>query len=252
MEINGKRIIVVGASKGLGRGIALALAKAGAHVLAIARDHAALEDLKGQGQGQIDIMVGDASQPSLVAQVLNAENPDGVFVVLGATPVMRPIHQYRWESFNDVWNTDVKATFFWLQDLVNKPMKAGGRIVVISSGAALNGSALSGGYAPAKQAQRYLCDYMRVELALMQRDITIQCVLPQLNPNTALGRVGVASYAERAGEDPETFVKKRYGATPLSPSIAGAEMIRLLANDDWLGTTEFLLAGTGLKPLEKQ
>jgi NAD(P)-dependent dehydrogenase (short-subunit alcohol dehydrogenase family) len=186
-----------------------------------------------------------------VARVLSSEDPDGVFIVLGATPVMRPIHEYRWESFCDVWNTDVKATFHWLQDVVNKPMRAGGRIVVFSSGAALNGSPLSGGYALGKQAQRYQCDYMRGELALMKRNITIQCVMPRLNPNTDLGRAGVAGYAARAGEDPTEYVKKRFGDKPLSPQIAGAEMVRLLDDDGLLSKQEFVLAGAGLKPLEK-
>ena len=104
---------------------------------------------------------------------MKAEDPDTVFIVLGATPVMRPIHEYKLESFCDVWNTDVKATFHWLQNLVNKPMRAGGRIVVVSSGAALHGSPLTGGYAPGKQAQRYLCDYVRDELVLLKRAITI-------------------------------------------------------------------------------
>ena len=251
MQIDNKQIIVVGASRGLGRGIAVALAGADASVLAIGRDQRALEELRRQSQGRVEILVGDATNPSFVARVLSTENPDGVFVVLGATPVMRPIHEYRWESFCDVWNTDVKATFYWLQDLVNKPMRAGGRIVVISSGAALHGSSLSGGYAPGKQAQRYLCDYMREELALMKRNIIIQCVMPQLNPNTDLGRVGVAGYAARAGEDPAEYVKKRFGDKPLSPQIAGAEMVRLLDDDGLLTKQEFALAGTGLKPLEK-
>ena len=249
--IDNKRIIVVGASRGLGRGIAVALAEHDARVLAIGRNEGALEELKRQSQGRLEINVGDATNPSFVARVLSAEDPDAVFIVLGATPVMRPIHEYRWESFCDVWNTDVKATFYWLQDLVNKPMREGGRIVVVSSGAALHGSPLSGGYAPGKQAQRYLCDYMRGELALMKRNITIQYVMPQLNPNTELGRVGVAGYAARAGEDPAEYVKKRFGDKLLSPQIAGAEMVRLLDDDGLLNKQEFVLAGTGLQPLEK-
>jgi NAD(P)-dependent dehydrogenase (short-subunit alcohol dehydrogenase family) len=250
--MDNKRIIVVGASRGLGRGVAAALAGAGARVLAIGRDTGALEELKQQSEGRVEWTAGDATNPSFVARVLSDEDPDGVFIVLGATPVMRPIHQYRWESFSDVWNTDVKATFHWLQDLVNKPMRAGGRIVVFSSGAAINGSPWSGGYAASKQAQRNLCDSMRGELAVMKRDITIQCILPQLNPNTDVGRVAVAAYAARAGESPAEYMKKRFGDKPLSSEIAGAEMVRLLDDDDLLGESEFVLAGTGLAPLKKK
>jgi NAD(P)-dependent dehydrogenase (short-subunit alcohol dehydrogenase family) len=249
--MDSKRIIVVGASRGLGRGIAAAMAAAGARVLAIGRNEGALEELRRQTEGRVEFTAGDATNPSFVARVVSAEDPDAVFIVLGATPVMRPIHEYTWESFSDVWNTDVKATFHWLQSLVNKPMRAGGRIVVFSSGAALNGSPLSGGYAPAKQAQRYVCDYMRGELARMKRDIVIQCVMPQLNPNTDLGRVAVAAYAARFGEDAAEYVKKRFGDRPLSPEITGAEMVRLLEDDDLRVKQELMLAGAGLKSVEK-
>jgi NAD(P)-dependent dehydrogenase (short-subunit alcohol dehydrogenase family) len=249
MSIENQRIIVVGGSKGLGRGIALALCDAGARVLALARNEAGLTSLARERDGKIDVRAGDAADPSFVAHVLGDEEPDVVFVVAGVAPVLRPIHEYRWESFADVWNNDVKATFHWLQDLVNKPMRDGGRVVVFSSGAALQGSPLSGGYAPAKQAQRYLCNYARTELGRMKRDIRVQCILPQLNPNTELGRAGVAGYAKRAGEDPVAFVRKRFGDVALSPAIAGAEMKRLLTDAALADAAEFMLGGAGLKAL---
>ncbi|HEY4219912.1 MAG TPA: SDR family oxidoreductase [Myxococcota bacterium] len=250
MNIENKRVIVVGASKGMGRGIAIALAERGASVLAIARGGDALKALALEHK--VDVCAGDAADASFVAHTLAREEPDAVVVVAGVAPVMRPIHEYRWESFSEIWNNDVKATFLWLQDLVTKPMRDGGRVIVFSSGAAIHGSPLSGGYAPAKQAQRYLCDYARTELERMKRNIRVQTILPQLNPNTELGRAGVAGYAKRSGEDPDTFVKKRFGAEPLSPRIAGAEMLRLLSDDALRAADEFMLGGEGLKAIEKK
>ncbi|CAN5734609.1 SDR family oxidoreductase [soil metagenome] len=250
-KIQDSRVIVVGASRGLGKGVALALAESGANVLAIARDEIALRDLKLCNSSRIDIVAGDATDPEFVARTVSNEDPAGVFVVMGATPVMQPINEYRWDSFSDIWNSDVKATFHWLQELVNRPMRPGGRIVVFSSGATLHGSPLSGGYAPGKQAQRYLCDYMRGELAALKRDITIQCVLPKLTPLTELGHAAMTAYAARAGEDPSAYAKRQYGDEPLSAAVAGSEMVRLLVDETLLAKREFLLAGTGLKPLEK-
>lgn len=247
-----KRIIVVGASRGLGRGIATELAKSGARVLAIGRNEKALAELQRENdQAGLRFAAGDATDPSFVATVVKEEDPDAVFITLGATPVMRPIHEYRWESFSDAWNTDVKASFYWLQDLVNKPMREGGRIVVLSSGATIQGSPLSGGYAPAKHAQRYLCEYMRGELELMKRDITVQCVLPQLTPNTELGRLAVNGYAARAGEQPDEYVRKRFGESPLSPEGAGAAMVGLLQDESLRAVPEFRLSGQGLGRLPR-
>lgn len=67
MQIDKQRIIVVGASRGLGRGIAVALAEANASVLAISRNADALEELRHQSQGRIDIVAGDATNPVWLA-----------------------------------------------------------------------------------------------------------------------------------------------------------------------------------------
>lgn len=250
-SVRNQRIIIVGASRGLGRGIALAFAQAGARVLAIARDRAALEDLKKQNPERIDFLNGDGADAGFVQRVIAGENPDGVAIVMGATPEMRPIHEYSWEAYCEIWNNDVKATLHWLQGLIKKPMRQGGRVVVISSAAALRGSPLSGGYAPAKHAQRYICKYVREELEEMKRDLVVQCVLPQLNPHTDLGKVAVAAYAASCGEDPATFVQKRFGEKTLTPELAGAEMVRLFAAQSGSLRTEpeFLLNEAGLTPL---
>lgn len=62
---------------------------------------------------------------------------------------MRPLQQQTWETFSVNWQTDVKIAFHWLREALLKPLRPGGRVVVVSSGAALNpnGSPLSGGYA---------------------------------------------------------------------------------------------------------
>ena len=129
----------------------------------------------------------------MAARTLHREDPDALFIVAGATPVMRPLNEYRRESFCDNWNTDVKASFHWLQEGVNKPMREGSRIVVFSSGAAIHGSPLSGGYTAAKRALRYLCDTMRDELSRLGRHIHIQCVLPQLTWWTTSARTCTAT-----------------------------------------------------------
>jgi NAD(P)-dependent dehydrogenase (short-subunit alcohol dehydrogenase family) len=250
-SIKDQRMIVVGASRGLGRAVAQALADGGARVLAIGRDPDALQEIRAQSSGRIDIQVGDATDASFAARTMSAESPDGLFIVAGATPVMCPLHEYHWESFSDNWNTDVKVTFHWLQEGVNKPMRDGSRIVVFSSGAAIHGSPLSGGYAPAKQAQRYLCDYMRGELARLGRPIHVQCVMPQLNPNTGLGMEAVRAYAARAGEEAGEYVKRRFGDKALSPAVTGSEMVRLLTRENLFASPEFLLTGLGLRALER-
>lgn len=240
-----KKIVVVGASRGLGRAVALKLAER-ARVVAIARDARALETLAAE-HADITVEPGEATDPTFSGRVLAQHEPDALVLVAGAQPLMQPISQYDWESFERPFQTDTKLTFHWLRDALRLPMKPGGRIVVFSSGAAIGGSFLSGGYASAKQAQRFLCNYARQEATERDLGLTVQCLLPQLNPNTRLGAAGIAAYARRAGESVDGFVKKRFGVA-LTPDVAAAEVARALAGelDDH---AELMLTGKGASPL---
>ena len=239
-QLENKRVIVVGGSRGLGRGMADAMATAGAEVTVVARNP--------DDPGKSVTRRGDATDPAFAANLLTEIDPDIVVVVAGATPAMRPLSRYSWEAFSACWETDVKASFYWLQDCLARPMRSGGRVVVVSSGAARVGSPLSGGYAGAKQTQRFMCQYARGEASERELGINVQCLMPQLNPNTALGASGVRAYAARAGMDPEAFVRERFG-TPLSPEIAGESLLALLTSPEHVNTPEFMLTGKGLHPV---
>ena len=67
---------------------------------------------------------------------------------------MRPLQYQTWETFSVNWHTDVKIAFTWLREALLKPLPPGSRVVVVSSGAAINGSPASGGYAGSKATQR--------------------------------------------------------------------------------------------------
>jgi 3-oxoacyl-[acyl-carrier protein] reductase len=51
---------------------------------------------------------------------------------------MRPLQHQTWETFSVNWETDVRITVQWLREALLKPLRPGSRVVVISSGAALN------------------------------------------------------------------------------------------------------------------
>ena len=97
------------------------------------------------------------------------------------------------------WQTDVRIAFHWLREALLKPLRPGSRVVVVSSGAALAGSPLSGGYAGAKATQRFITGYAQEEARRAGLDITFTAVLPRITPLTDLGRPAVQAYAARAG-----------------------------------------------------
>jgi len=50
----------------------------------------------------------------------------------------------------------IARAFTWLREALLKPLPPGSRVVVVSSGAAINGSPASGGYAGSKATQRFI------------------------------------------------------------------------------------------------
>ena len=96
-----------------------------------------------------------------------------------ATPHMRPLQQQTWETFSVNWQTDVRIAFHWLREALLRPLQPGSRVIVFSSGAALNpnGSPLSGGYAGAKATQRFVTAYAQEEARRAGLGITFTTVL---------------------------------------------------------------------------
>jgi NAD(P)-dependent dehydrogenase (short-subunit alcohol dehydrogenase family) len=243
---NENTTIVVGASRGLGRGIATAFAQTGAPVVAVARTAGPLDELAG-GLGNVQPEVADATDPAVAATLLDRYEPAAVVLVAGATPTMLPLQEQTWETFSVNWHADVQITFNWLREILAKPLRPASRVVVISSGAALHGSPLSGGYAGAKATQRYITNYAQEEARRAGLDITFTTVLPQITPLTELGRPAVEAYAARKGQSTEEYMRAM--GEPVTPETAGSALVELVSADASTVAPAYVLTGSGLRNL---
>jgi len=246
MSENMPTAVVTGASRGFGRGIAAALMGAGYRVVGIARGE---EQLLAAGKelGERFVPVpGDAVDEALAQQVIREYRPDLLVLNAGAGPHLAPVHEQTWESFGRNWNTDTRHAFTWITAVLREPLAAGGVVVAMSSGAALAGSPLSGGYASAKAAIRYLRGYAAEESERAALGIRFVALLPQLTPATGLGAMGVAAYAARQGIDAETLTARMQPI--LTPDLVGKAVVELAADPDT--APEYRLDGTGLHPID--
>ena len=248
-DLTGKTTVVVGGTRGLGRGIAAAFANAGAPVIAVGRT-AVVPAEPSAATGRIQTEVADAGEPTAAARLLDLYDPEIVVLVAGATPHMRPLQHQTWETFSVNWNADVRIAFYWLREVLLKPLPAGSRVVVLSSGAAANpnGSPLSGGYAGAKATQRVITGYAQEEANRAGLGITFTAVLPQFAPETGLGRPAVQAYAALAGQSVADFLDARPFPL-LTPEIAGTALVELTQADPAHTSPAYLLNGAGLQPL---
>jgi NADP-dependent 3-hydroxy acid dehydrogenase YdfG len=245
-EIAGTTALVTGASRGFGRGIATALIGAGAQVVGVARDHGPLEELRAELGGSFTAVHADATDPVVAGRLIDAYRPAIVVLNAGAAPLLRPIHHHTWQTFSSNWDVDVQHVFHWTREALLAPLAPGSVVITMSSGAALRGSPLSGGYAGAKAAIRWLTAYAAAESGREALGIRFVSVLPQLTPATALGAAAVAAYAARQGADVAAYTDA------LGPALT-AERVGQAITDLVTGTgydqVAYLLTAAGLRPL---
>jgi NAD(P)-dependent dehydrogenase (short-subunit alcohol dehydrogenase family) len=245
-DLSGTTAIVTGASRGFGRGTAVALHAAGAHVVGIARDRAPLDELRAELGDAFTPVAADAADPVAAGHLIDTYQPRVLVLNAGVSPLSRPLHEHTWETFSRPWDVDVRHAFHWTREALLRPLPPGSAVVALSSGAALQGSPLSGGYAGAKATIRFLTAYAADESERAGLGIRFTAVLPQLTPATGLGAAAVAAYAARAGMDVEAFLKDRGPA--LTPEQAGAAITALIG-DQGHDQRAYLLTAAGLRPL---
>ncbi|HJY68706.1 MAG TPA: SDR family oxidoreductase [Streptosporangiaceae bacterium] len=242
-ELSGTTALVTGASRGFGRAIAVALSKHGAHVVGVARDPGRLEELHQQLGGTFTPVAADAADPVLAGQLLDKYRPRTLVLNAGAAPLTRPVHRQTWQTFSRNWEVDVQHVFNWTREALLLPLEPGSAVIAFSSGAAVNGSPLSGGYAGAKATIRFIASYAADESGRNALGIRFTSVLPQLTPETDLGAAGVAAYAARQGVDIPAFLDRLGPAlTPEQVSTAIVDIATGAADD----RDAYLLTATGL------
>jgi NAD(P)-dependent dehydrogenase (short-subunit alcohol dehydrogenase family) len=153
-----------------------------------------------------------------------------------------------WQSFSQNWNVDVAQAFHWVREALRTPLAPGSSVVAMSSGAALAGSPLSGGYAGAKAAVKFITDYAALEAQRGGLGIRFVSILPRLTPATDLGAAAVAAYAERQGVDVDSFI--RSSGPALATDQVGRAVLEIAGAST--GTQDaYLLTSAGLSSLAR-
>src|SRR5262245_27123772 len=242
----GSTALVTGASRGFGRAIASALHAEGANVVGVARHAELLSSLRDELGDRLTPVVADAADPVVAGALIEQHRPDTLVLNAGAAPLLRPLQHHTWETFSRTWDVDVRQAFHWIREALLLPLGPGSTVVTLSSGAAVAGSPLSGGYAGAKATVRFISDYAADESQRAGLGIRFISLLPRLTPATELGNEAVAGYARRDGLDVGEFLE-RFGPT-LTPEDVGKATVGLVSSDEQ-PAGPYLLSAAGLKPV---
>jgi NAD(P)-dependent dehydrogenase (short-subunit alcohol dehydrogenase family) len=200
-------VTVVGASRGLGRVLAETFHRLGAQVLVVARGQRGLDDVARDLPG-VAVLACDASAADAPERVFAVQVPRILILCGGDVPRCLPFHELDWEAFSGSWNNEMRMTFHFLQAALKRPLPPATTVVTITSGAMLQGSPISGGYAGAKKMQAFLSGYAQKEAGRARLDLRFLSLAPaRLMSQTDIGAAAVKGYAAYNGTSEAAFLE---------------------------------------------
>lgn len=228
VDFSGKRIVVVGASSGIGRQTAITLSSLGAELILIARREDRLKDtisvLENEGHGYY---VADMSELDNIESVFksiksNQGSIDGLVYSAGVNSTL-PLLQLKPEKLKAVFDINYFAFIETVRQVTKRGrFNPGLRIVGVSSNAAIRGDKAHTAYSSSKAAMNAAVRCLARELA--DKDVYINAVAPAIT-NTEIYR----EYAGGNVSDSEKALLERQYLGLIEPTDVAETIAYLLS-----------------------
>lgn len=236
-SLSGKTILVTGASAGIGRGIAIACAGMGAHVVLTARNAERLQETLSmlEGEGHSYIVADLTIETQRAALVNQLPMLDGVVQCAGVGSRV-PCKMLSQEDLDHVMKPNMEAPMLLQALLLNeKKIQKQASVVFIASAAATMPTAGNAVYSASKAAMVAYAKCLALELA--PRQIRVNCISPTM-VWTDLALVGATT--EQLTEAEKHYPLKRYGKPE---DIAHLAVYMLSDASQWMTGSDVQITG---------
>jgi NADP-dependent 3-hydroxy acid dehydrogenase YdfG len=170
-SLQGKTLLVTGASSGIGQALCELLVERGANVLGVTRRPSALS-------ADVSPILADLTQREQVSSIFRGLGKIDGLVNCAGTAYLSRIIDGNPADWEEMWRVNVMALTLCCQLSLKHFPASGGRIVNVSSMSGHRVPPSGGFYAPTKFAVRAVTDALRAELKAVKSPIQVACVSP--------------------------------------------------------------------------
>lgn len=238
-SLEGKTILVTGASSGIGKETAISCSKMGAQVIITARNEERLQEtfnaLEGEGHSQI---ICDLTKSDELELLLNhIEKIDGVVLCAGRGLCLPVLFSTR-EKYDEIYNVNFFSPVETLRQLVKKKKmsRTSSVVIMISIGGVGRFSPGNAIYGSSKAALKSMVQFFAIELA--PKKIRVNGICPGMVETPLIHRGTITQ--EQLDEDRNKYPLKRYGQ-PID--IANGAIYLLSDASSWLTGQSIVIDG---------
>lgn len=223
MSVAGKRVLITGASRGLGRAAAEAFLRAGAQVVGTGRDRRAMAEteaaLKAIG-GTFRVVPLEVTDEAAVIEHIQSMDRLDVLVNNAAISDIKPFLQTTTDEFRRMLDVNLTGAFIVMREAARKMVsQGGGDVINIASTGAVQGIATMAPYATSKHG---LLGFARsVSLELRRQGVRVVTVCPGPIKTEIMG----PEWFNENAIEPEELAQTLVHIASIGPSMAIQELL---------------------------